>query len=570
MVLARAARQHARPARPPSAERCFRTDWTGTTSALVDAGTISSQGQVVIELTPGSDALSGVAGHMLLLGPALAPNATDGSNFYWAGSIITLVPLVTFVGEGDWLGWVRVVDRANNDNHLTFGDQLLRITVNADSALPRPAPPRFLDSAVNTYGSVLEWDAGVPGATHFVASFCNLDAGCGWRHAFQGVPASIEPGQWIQLEDEGPVVARVAAVVSGRVGPWSAPSAPLLVDRTPPPGPGPLIVTPAAARQGPISLRWSVVTDDFTGLSGTVITEEDDTGATRELNAAAPAVSLQVSPPREGRFLYRASSLDVVGNQSGWTSDAVVVIDATGPVSLPPGASATVIDGGAMVMLAWATPTDALSAVTSLELQESAVDGGATIFAVTGLLTQRFVPPGTWTWRLRATDALGNVGAFSLPSNVVTVSGGGVGVGPSIDASRPIGAHCGVPLSVTLPGAGDPPLTWALVSGPAGAAVSATGRLTWTPPAQLSGAEQVSVSLTNAVGTVSATFTVAVSCSSDGGSTTDAGSESIDAGADADAGVDPRALRVGCGCSFTDPTVVVVAVATALLRRRRA
>ena len=62
---------------------------------------------------------------------------------------------------------------------------------------------------------------------------------------------------------------------------------------------------------------------------------------------------------------------------------------------------------------------------------------GATVFTVSGTSTQRFVGVGTWTWALRGTDALGNVGAFSAPSNEVVVTATGVTVTPPPEEGQP-------------------------------------------------------------------------------------------------------------------------------------
>ena len=536
----------------PSAERCFRNDTTAPTSpAFVDAGAVVSDGLVFIDTQPATDALSGVASYVLDLAPA------PGDDFYFFPDPEQALPLVAWVGEGSWVGWVRVYDLAGNDNQADFTRYRIPITITASTTPPTPAPPVFENTMVNAYGDALLWDGGFPaGVTHVVASFCNLDAGCQWRHGFHSAPVNDNPRRWLQVGDEGTFVARIAVVQGGQVGQWSAPSAPVLVDRTAPPVPPAFASNPRAVRAGPLQLSWGGVVDNLTGLRLTAIEETDlGSGAQRRLEAPAPAVSLGVTPPADGRFQYRAASVDRVGNQSDWTSPVVSILDSRGPRSLAPMARAQALDGGALVSITWALPADELSGVMSEDLLEVSVDGGSQVISVTGLAASRLVRAGRWQWSLRATDALGNVGDFSLPSNLVVVTEAGVSIGPSI-ATTALQARCEEPLAVHLEGSGDAPLTWSLLSGPAGMTVDSGGRLTWTPPPGTSGQEVVRVKLFNDVGLVTRDLALQVSC---------------DAAPDAGAPATPKQLGVGCGCGALDGSLALLALAliARTARRRR-
>ncbi|MDP1829494.1 MAG: Ig domain-containing protein [Archangium sp.] len=534
---------------PPSGERCFRTDWSPPTEpAFVDAGAIVSTGRVFIEAQPATDNASGVGAYFLQVGPSLPER-------YQFPDPPLLLPLVAWVGEGTWVAWVRVDDVAGNYTDLVPG-YAVPLSITANPLVPTPEAPVFEASMVNAYGSVLHWDGGWMadgGVTHVVASFCNLDAGCRWRHGFHSVPAGPSFERWLQVVDEGTAVARLAVVQGGEVGPWSAPSQPLLVDRTPPPVPPGLMATPLLGRTGPVTLSWSAVVDNLTGWAGTRI-EQLGVAQTQE---PAPATSALV-PVGEGIHRFRVASSDGVGNQSGWSAEVTSVIDSTGPVSMAPVALGSPLDGGALVSLSWALPVDALSGVVSQEMEERSSDGGAQVFAVTGLGASRLVGPGTWRWALRATDAAGNAGAFSGPSNVIVVDATGVAVGPAIGTGLALDARCGEPFGVTLTGSGDAPLTWALVSGPPGLALDAAGQVTWTPPEAASGPSAMTVELRNAAGTVSGTFTITVSCA-----VSDGGAPSSDAGPG-----ETRALGVGCGCGSADLAGWGLAVLGLFLRRR--
>ncbi|MBM4777003.1 MAG: hypothetical protein GQE15_04800 [Archangiaceae bacterium] len=541
---------------PPSAEQCFRTDWTPPISPRVDAGTLVSTGRVVLPYSPGSDALSGVQGYFLRVSPV---GLDDFSSFNLDLSLAN--PFETYLGEGAWEVWLEARDNAWNLPDLPLGPKPV-VVVMADRSLPQPAPPVFEQTVTNGYGTTITWDAGIPNAEFWVVSFCNLDAGCVWRDGINGRPASRSPEAWVQLEDEGSMVARVAVVRGGVVGPWSAPSQAVKLDRTAPAAPQGLSLVPLAARTGPLTLSWSPVPDDFVGPVSVVVEETAADGgiASFMVDAGSSMVSLSRG---DGRWRYRALARDLAQNESDWTAAVTATLDSTGPSAQPPLVTASAADGGARVTITWSTPVDALSTVTSIDLQERLEDGGSSVVSVSGNATQRFVGPGRWRWAIRGTDALGNVGAFSAESAPVDV-GAVVGVGPSI-ATDALTLQCGRPAVVQLMGAGDAPRVWQLINGPMGAAVSPDGVFTWVVPERTRGTQTVTVSLTNAVGTVEEEIQVTVTCADAGVESGRDASVEMDAGVDAgavdagvadagalDGGVERRELVVGCGCGASD------------------
>lgn len=532
----------------PSAERCFRTDFTPPVAGFVDGGAIISDGRVVLDAQPGTDALSGVQGYYFDVAPSPAPFDFSGYANGWAPW-----PLELYLGEGSWFGWLRVSDWAGNDD---WADLTVPLTITAVASVPTPAAPQFEKTQTNGYGDALVWDAAWmvdAGITHVVASFCDIDAGCQWRMGFHSLPASSGRA-WQQLAAEGYSVARLAVVQGGQVGPWSPPSGPIILDRTPPPVPPGLMSSPSVARLGPLAVSWGAVIDDRVGLKGVVLeVSELVDGGVQLLPVAAPALMTFFAPPTDGRFQFRVASIDEVGNQSGWSAPVSSVIDSTGPSSHRPVAVGAALDGGALVSISWSFPADALSAVTAQELREFSTDGGVQVFPVTGLAVSRVVPPGEWRWQLRGTDALGNQGLFSDPSNAILVTEGGVAIGPSIVTTM-ISGRCGEPISFALEGGGDAPLRWTLLSGPPELAVSTAGQLTWTPPADASGARAVRVKLMNGVDFVTGELQLQIACDP---VTPDAGQSSSS-----------KSLTVGCGCASFDSLFCLALLALARRRRR--
>lgn len=545
---------------PASTEQCFRTDWTPPVSPRVDAGTMLSTGRVVLPYSPGSDALSGVQGYFLRVSPV---GLDDFSSFNLDLSLTN--PFETYLGEGAWEVWLEARDQAWNLPDLPMDPKPI-IVVSPNRTLPTPAPPEFDQTVTNGYGASITWDAGIPGADFWVVSFCNLDAGCVWRDGINGRSASRDAYAWVQLEDEGTMVARIAVVVAGSVGPWSAPSHVVKLDRTPPDEPVGLSIAPLAARTGPLTLSWSPVTPDFVGPVAVIVEETAPDGGVSGFRVDA-GVSMVGLPRGEGRWSYRVLARDLAENTSAWVGPVTATLDSTGPVSQPPVVTASAVDGGARANIGWSAPVDALSTVSTIELRERQEDGGSTVVQVTGNSTQRVIGAGRWRWALRGTDALGNVGEFSAESAPVEV-GAAVGVGPSVSTNA-FTLQCGAAGMAQLIGTGDAPLSWQLISGPPGAMVSSTGLFSWLVPAGLSGSQMVTVSLTNAVTSVEHSIRVTVECV-DGGTDagmTDAGS--TDAGA-VDAGVidggngGRRELNVGCGCASTDDSAWLLGLLAAL------
>lgn len=422
----RAAYVNAAGARSPyGPEACFRMDSTPPSGATcVDGGPALGSGAVTVSFTPATDATSGVRGYALITGP------TPAGPWFDYVSPVAGPPLSDYFGQGTWYAWVLSYDRAFNDDHNSFSGEVVRFEVVANAAIGPPPSPTWESAAANAYGDSLWYDEGWAadaGIAQVVASFCDVDAGCQWRLGFHARPVDLGyPSEWQQVGDEGFYVARVAGVRGGEVGPWSPPSGVLAIDRSEPTVPQGLAATPLASRAGPVQLTWSASSDPYSPTVRYAV-EEQDLAATTRRQLPAPGPALTVSPGHDGRFQYRAKAIDQVGLESLWSADsAVVVLDSTGPSSTAPAASAQAVDGGARVQLTWAQPVDALSAVTLEELEEVEASAGATVFAVTGTSVARALSPGSYQWRLRGTDALGNVGAFGAASNTVGVSTEGV------------------------------------------------------------------------------------------------------------------------------------------------
>lgn len=535
----------------PSVERCFRSDRTAPSGpAWVDAGAITSTGVVMLDLSPATDLPSGVAGYAL--GLSLVTSPPDFYSDFLPTS--ATLPLVAWLGAGDWLGWVRVYDLAGNANQeaVTY---VVPISVTADALVPVPPAPVFIDGSGNravyasAYGNNLQWNHdwfADAGAAHVVSTFCQLDGGLAcfpWRPGFHSVETAND-FTWLQPGDEGEYVARIAAVFDSstsktRVSQWSSPSQSIVIDRTPPAVPTALTVTPAATQNGPLSVKWALPADALSGVASTVVEQTQlDGGPVQLVFVLAPARQAVVTPAAEGGYVYRVAAVDRAGNQSAWSVPVTSVIDRTPPNALAP--VAQVVDGGA-VLVTWVLPIDPLSGLASQTLTRDSNDGGAVSQAVIGTSLIDTPGPGTYTWRLRGTDQAGNVGVWSPPSNSIVVSSTTT---PSIVPPGPQQALCSQVFSVQLQATGTAPITFAVIDGPIDLTVSAEGLVSWPASGSDGTTVTVTISATNAAAETQSSFSILVTCS-------DAGS-SIDAGRSVDAG-DERGKQLGVGCGCTAP-----------------
>jgi hypothetical protein len=520
-------------------EACFSIDTTAPPRPMgFDAGPSPTRGELTVTAQPVVDARSATDGYFLLV--ARTP---QGPWFSQQGLQHRALPFTTWLGEGTWYVAVEAVDLAGNTSSADGEPLGLReLTVTAAAARPPPAPAWGL-AYTNDWGDQLGYqvpwatDAGVAVVTFSVRK---ADAG-EWHHVDTANVDRGWPFRWISthvIEREGVFFARVAGVSGAEVGPWSPESAPLVVDATEPTTPGVPAVTPLEARAEPLQLRWAPSSDNLAGVELYKVHLTNGT-TNAELYLLTPQPSLDAGMLDEGHWTASVRARDRADNWSPYSGPSTTfTVDRTGPVASAPQVEAA--DAG--VLVRFSAPVDALSAVASVELIRESPDGAQLVVSSGPGPFLDQPPVGTWRWRVRGVDRLGNQGAAGPPSSDVVITAVGVVVAPRITAV-PTSAGCGE-LVVPLEATGDAPLAWSLVNGPAGMTLDATtGVLRWRPE----GAEpvEVTVAVRNAAGEDRRTFALARACETR----------------------EPWSFRVGCEAG---PGGVLVVLTLALRRRRRA
>jgi uncharacterized delta-60 repeat protein len=191
-----------------------------------------------------------------------------------------------------------------------------------------------------------------------------------------------------------------------------------MVDTLPPVAPGAPDASPTVVSTGAVIVSWGATTDSGSGVSGYEVKDAFDSqvypsgGTSLELNALA-----------EGIHSFSVRAYDAAGNYSTYSvASGTVTVDQTGP-SQPgtPGFSANPVSDS--VSITWAPSSDAATWVDHYELEES-TDFGTTWTLVDSPSTETSVltpGEGQSLFRVRAVDAAGNAGPYSLDSDSLTV-----------------------------------------------------------------------------------------------------------------------------------------------------
>ena len=198
-----------------------------------------------------------------------------------------------------------------------------------------------------------------------------------------------------------------------------------VADTTPPTVPS-NVVAVAAGGTG-INLTWTAATDNV-GVTGYRVERCQGVGCTSFAQVAAPSglaySDTGMSP--DSAYSYRVRATDAAGNLSAYSAVATartsVVPDTTAP-SMPTALVATA-NGSGSINLSWRASTDNV-AVTGYRVERCQGTGcsifaqigtpNGTTFANSGLLTST-----SYSYRVRATDAAGNVSAYSSTATATT------------------------------------------------------------------------------------------------------------------------------------------------------
>ena len=197
----------------------------------------------------------------------------------------------------------------------------------------------------------------------------------------------------------------------------------VLVDTTSPSVPGSASTTSPSADRSPVWV-WTAATDAGSGLATDAYQVEwsQDSGFAGGVTAdtATGSSFTHTDDLADGTWYFRVRAVDAVGNQSSFAANGTVVVDASAPTT--PGTPAPAAAETADVTPSWSWSASTDSGVglddPAYELQwsqSSSFAGG--VFTSTNNSTNFThtddLADGTWYFRVRAVDAVGNESNWS-------------------------------------------------------------------------------------------------------------------------------------------------------------
>ena len=230
-----------------------------------------------------------------------------------------------------------------------------------------------------------------------------------------------------------------ATDAAGNLGPYSNTSTATTTaagDTQPPTAPGSLAATAQSSTQ--VSLSWTAATDNV-GVTGYRIERCTGSGCTNFAQIAAPAGTgttyNDTSLTAGTTYTYRVRAVDAAGNLGPYSNTAAATTPAPSDTQPPtaPGSLTTSAFSATQLNLSWVAATDNVG-VTGYRIErctgsgcsnfaEIAAIGAATVYFNTGLSSNT-----TYTYRVRASDAAGNLGPYSNTATATTQAAGAPGL----------------------------------------------------------------------------------------------------------------------------------------------
>ncbi|MCC6831102.1 MAG: choice-of-anchor C family protein [Thermoleophilia bacterium] len=422
-----------------------RLDRTAPTAPTVSGGSLAWQNVPSVTVTATGSTDTGGSG----LSAYEHRTSADGGTTWTAGAAGGSVAVTT---EGETLVQFRSTDGAGNAGAWTPAAPAAGATVRIDRG-PPPQVTGVTAPADTNLPPAISWSPAADAVSYVVTRDGNEvgTVSSGTVFTDTGVPA------------EGTYVYRVIAVDgSGNRGAASAPVT-VTYDTTPP-------AAPAAGGLSGGGGAWTnaaSVTVTATPPGGTTL--EHRTSTDGGTTWSAPAAGAAATVTAEGETLVQFRSVDAAGNAGAWVpataSPATTVrIDRT-----PPDAPTGLTGGGTVTddpVVGW---TAVPGAVAYTVLRDGAAIGTAT---GTSFTDTDVALPGTYVYRVVATDAAGNDSASSGPVTVTFTPADTIAPNTTIGGAPEGGTN--VPLVTLTLTAGEPSTFQCRIDGGAWTACPAT------------------------------------------------------------------------------------------------
>jgi hypothetical protein len=222
----------------------------------------------------------------------------------------------------------------------------------------------------------------------------------------------------ISTLDEGTYYWRVRAKDNvGNFSGWSS-SRSFTLDRTAPTVPN--LVSPgngAAFNTSSVTLIWNRSQDNLSGMGQYEIQLANNSSFTNPTTYSTSDTTYSISTLDEGTYYWRVRAKDNVGNFSGWSSSRSFTLDRTAPTVpnlISPSDGAAFDTSG--VTLIWNRSQDNVSGMDQYEIQlanNSSFTNPTTYSTSDTTYSISTLDEGTYYWRVRAKDNVGNFSGWS-------------------------------------------------------------------------------------------------------------------------------------------------------------
>ncbi len=234
-----------------------------------------------------------------------------------------------------------------------------------------------------------------------------------------GLAAAADYSYRVRATDAAANLSGYSAVVTA--------STPPLADTTPPTAPGGLVTAVISSSQ--INLSWTV-SSDAVGVTGYLIERCQGAGCTNftQVSSTAAAAFSDAALAAATSYSYRVRATDAAGNLSAYSVVANASTPAatdTTPPTAPGNALATALSI-TQISVAWTASSDNVG-VTQYRI-ERCQGAGCTNFvqiaasAAVGYSNTGLTASTSYSYRIRAADAAGNLSAYSNVASATTPS----------------------------------------------------------------------------------------------------------------------------------------------------
>ena len=453
------------PPDAPSSLAQYKSD--GTTS--ISTGSYTNETSVVLKMsmnhTNNPDTLTPEV-EIRAVGTSFTDSVTDtGSGVAFSGSPVTGTVTVTGLTDGQSYHWQsRVCDSSSRCSD--WGSYGANLESEADFTVDttNPTTPGTPSTTTPTSDTTPTWtwtassDSGSGlAATPYTVEWCD-NSGFTGCEVFASTSSTNSFTHSTALAD-GTWYFRVRATdVAGNVSSYSS-NGSAVIDTTAPLTPGTPSTTTPTADSTPV-WTWTASSDSGSGLASTPYTIEWCTdsgfsGCGSNTDTSTTNSYTHSTELANGTWYVRVKAKDTVDNESGYSSNGTAVIDTTGPTT-PGTPTSTSLTTDTTPEWTWTASIDSgVGLATTPYTVEWCTDSGFSGCAANTDTTSTnsfthttALAAGTWYFRVKAEDTLGNESSYSSNGTFTIASSS---TGDSTKPSKPGKPSTSTPTSDNTP-----------------------------------------------------------------------------------------------------------------------